>query len=127
MTPGLLPGFHGFQQLERGWARFIEWSADDEAVGGDNQRSLSLAAALVRMARLGGTQATPLTASFLSDCGEVSARVDRLLSPVAPAPLPGVRPAIVAIAVAISAGLAGCMLHPSTLAYTYRILEEVIH
>jgi len=79
------------------------------------------------MARLGGTPATPLTASFLSDCGEVSARVDRLLNPVALAPLPGMRPASIAVAAAMAAGLGGCMLHPSTLAYAYRILEEVIH
>ncbi len=127
LTPGLLPGFHGFQEIERGWARFIEWSADDEAVAGDNQRSLSLAAALVRMARLGGSATAPLTASFLSDCGEVSARVDRLLSPAPAAPLPDVRPAVVAASVALVAGLVVGMLHPSTLSYAHRIIEEVIH
>jgi len=127
LTPGLLPGLHGFQELERGWARFIEWSADDEAVAGDNQRSLSLAAALVRMARLGGSTPAPLTATFVSDCGEVSVRVDRLLSPASTAPLPDVRPAMVAAGVAVGVGVMACMLHPATLAYAHRIIEEVIH
>jgi len=127
LTPGLLPGFHGFQEIERGWARFIEWSADDEAVAGDNQRSLSLAAALVLMARLGGSAAAPLTANFMSDCGGVSARVDRLLGPAPLAPLPGVRPAMVAAAVAVLAAMVVGMLHPSTLSYAHRIIEEVIH
>jgi Zn-dependent protease with chaperone function len=126
LTPGLLPGFQGFQELERVWARFIEWSADDEAVAGDNQRSLSLAAALVRTARLGGSAVSPLTASFMSDCGDVSARVDRLLSPARAVPLPDGRPVMVAAVAALVGGLITCM-HPATLAYAYRIIEEVIH
>jgi Zn-dependent protease with chaperone function len=127
LTPGLLPGFHGFQQIERGWARFVEWAADDAAVAGDNQRSLSLAAALVRMARFGGSAAMPLTAAFMSDRSEVSTRVDRLLAPLPAVPPPAVRPAIVVAGVAMVTALVAGMLHPSTLSYAHRIIEEVIH
>jgi len=129
LAPGLLPGFHGFQDIERGWARFIEWAADDEAVAGDNQRSLSLAAALVHMARLGGggIATVPLTASFMSECGHVSERVGRLLNPAPVAPRAAVRPAMVAAAVATVAGVVVGMLHPTTLSYAHRIIEEVIH
>ena len=128
LTPDLLPGVHGFQEIERGWARFIEWAADDEAVDGDNQRSLSLAAALVRMARLGGSAAVPLSAAFMSNCGEVEARVDRLLGPVPAAAAPGGRrSAMAAGGVALTIALVACLAHPSTLAYAYRIIEEVIH
>ena len=72
LAPGLLPGFHGFDAIERGWARFTEWAADDDAVAGDAHLSLSLAAALVRIARMGGAPApSPLTASFLGDSREI--------------------------------------------------------
>ena len=87
LTPGLLPGLHGFHAIERGWARFTEWAADDEAVAGDAHLSLYLAAALVRIARMGGAPApSPLATSFLGDSRELSARVDRLLSPAPAAP-----------------------------------------
>ena len=72
LAPGLLPGFHGFDVLERNWARFTEWAADDEAVAGDAHLSLYLAAALVRVARMGGAPApSPLSASFLGDSREL--------------------------------------------------------
>ena len=128
LAPGLLPGLHGFDTIERGWARFTEWAADDDAVAGDAHLSLSLAAALVRIARLGGTPPLlPLSASFLGDSREISARVDRLLSP---APAAQVRPrngAAVATGVALAAGCAACMLHPATLAYAHEIIEQLIH
>src|ERR1035437_8102494 len=105
LAPGLLPCFHGFDAAERGWARFTEWDADDDAVAGDAHLSLSLAAALVRIARMGGTPpASPLSASFLGDSREISARVDRLLSPAPAAPIrPGNGAAVTAV-VALAAG-----------------------
>ena len=79
------------------------------------------------MARLGGSAAMPLSAAFMSDCGEVEARVDRLLSPVPVLPAGDGRRATLAGGVALAAALVACMLHPSTMAYAYRIIEEVIH
>ena len=128
LAPGLLPGFHGFDTIERGWARFTEWAADDDAVAGDAHLSLSLAAALVRIARLAGTPpALPLAASFLGDSREISARVDRLLSPAPAAPVRPRNGAAVATGVALAAGCAACMLHPATLAYAHGIIEQLIH
>ncbi|MEO8596171.1 MAG: M56 family metallopeptidase [Candidatus Solibacter sp.] len=127
LTPGLLPGIRGYQEIERGWGRFIEWAADDEAVGGDNQRSLCLAAALVRMARMGGSKAIPMGASFLNECGEVTARVDRLLHPAPPVPASQRGPLVWGASFALAAVSVVSMLHPATLAFCHELIEEVIH
>ena len=127
LAPGLLPGLHGFGAIERGWARFTEWAADDDAVAGDARRSLSLAAALVRVARMGGSSpVSPLHAAFLGDSREISARVDRLLSPVAPAPAHP-RKCLTAAAIALTAVSAATMLHPATLESAHRLIEQLIH
>jgi beta-lactamase regulating signal transducer with metallopeptidase domain len=71
------------QELNRGWARFAEWAADDRATGGDPQSSLWLADALIRVARLGIPAAgPPLTTSLIADRAELAARVTRLLEPM---------------------------------------------
>jgi hypothetical protein len=128
LAPGLLPGFHGFHAIERGWARFTEWAADDDAVAGDAHLSLSLAAALVRIARMGGTlPPSPLSTSFLGDSREISARVDRLLSSAPSVPLRPLPSAAVAGGLALAAACAASMLHPATLQSAHRIIEQLIH
>jgi len=128
LAPGLLPGFHGFDAIERGWARFTEWAADDDAVAGDAHRSLALADALVLVARMGATPPpSPLATSFLGDIREISARVDRLLSPAPPAPLRPAQTAAVAVGVSLAAGCTACLLHPATLQSAHQIFERLIH
>jgi hypothetical protein len=128
LAPGLLPGFHGFHAIERGWARFTEWAADDDAVAGDAHLSLSLAAALVRIARMGGTlPPSPLSTSFLGDSREISARVDRLLNSAPSVPLRPLPSAAVAGGLALAAACAASMLHPATLQSAHRIIEQLIH
>lgn len=74
------PRLTGLKSLERGWAQFTEWAADDDAVGGDAKRSVSLAGALVRVARLGvPAEAPALMTSLVADGEDLEARVDRLL------------------------------------------------
>jgi len=80
LSPDCLPFANGFAALEKGWAKFSEWAADDEAVQGDSQRALSLATALLRVARLGARpQLSILQTSLLPEDQDLSARVDRLL------------------------------------------------
>ena len=79
LAPDLFPFGRLFASLERHWARCCEWAADDEAAAGDPQRSLSLASALVRVARM-GSPPQPQLATPLTECGcGLEARVDRLL------------------------------------------------
>jgi hypothetical protein len=80
MAPRALPWRRGRKILESGWARLAEWAADDWAVDGDPRSSLSLATALVRMARMGaGPRMAPLSMSLLNTDQDLSARVRRLL------------------------------------------------
>ncbi len=127
LSPDLLPGVSAFAALERAWARFSEWAADDEAVEGNPDSSLSLAAALVCVARLGGRHSVPpLTAAFLGNPAELSQRVDRLLSPVAPVAPRRYNPLAIGgyLALTLTAAL---LLQPASLASAHRILEDLIH
>jgi Zn-dependent protease with chaperone function len=128
LAPPLLPGVQSFDAIERSWARFTEWAADDDAVAGDAHLSLSLAAALVRIARMSGTpQPLPLSASFLGDTREISVRVDRLLNPAPAATPPFRNSAVIAVGTALAAPCAAIMLRPATLQSAHRLLERLIN
>jgi Zn-dependent protease with chaperone function len=74
------PVFPGLRRLEREWVKRAEWAADDEATGGNPQRSAALAAALVRVARLQTSAAIPeLVTSLVAADEDLAQRVDRLL------------------------------------------------
>jgi len=124
-APGLLPGVHGFTALERNWSRFTEWAADDDAIQGDTQRSLALAGALVRVARIGSV-ALPLASGLLEGDG-LSERVDRLLNPAAPEPWDA-QPTVITAAAALTvvASCAALALRPASLESAHRLLEQLI-
>jgi len=126
LAPGLLPGWHGFQALERGWFRLTEWAADDDAVAGNPRVSLSLASALVRMARIGGTpEPEPLTVAFLADRDDLSARVDRLLRPATTIPAVRRRSTLVMTAM-LAALFVAASLQPETLESAHRLMEHLL-
>lgn len=81
LAPDILPFIRTFGPLERGWARAAEWAADDGAAAGSSVCSLSLAEALVRIARMGIVpDLAPLSLPLLEHTQDLSDRVDRLLN-----------------------------------------------
>jgi len=82
LAPPPIPFFRGLASLERCCGKFSEWAADDEAVRGDSHRALSLAAALLRVARMGAApQLSFLHTSLCAGDQDLSARVERLPPP----------------------------------------------
>jgi Zn-dependent protease with chaperone function len=129
LAPDALPFLRGSAAVERAWFRFAEWAADDRAVSQDAACSLSLAEALVRVARLGAsTQASPLMSHFAAASVDISVRVERLLSPTleAAARKPGWRIALGGAVAALPAvGL--LMAQPATLRSIHSLLERLMH
>jgi beta-lactamase regulating signal transducer with metallopeptidase domain len=118
-----------FAGLDRCWARLIEWAADDDAAAGDSERSVSLAAALVRMARMGVAEpVSPLASSFLGNNGDLSARVDRLLglAPIRTNPLRRARAVLGVAAAAITALVIAVVIRPGTFLSVHHLLEQLL-
>jgi Zn-dependent protease with chaperone function len=119
LAPDALPFTRIHAMLDRSWARFSEWAADDRAVEGNCRRSLSLASALVRVAR---------TASLVDNDEDLSLRVDRLLhaSPRRENSLDRLRPLLAGAALATIAAATALLLHPATLYSVHRLLEHLV-
>lgn len=81
LAPDMIPFVRSFTALEREWVRFTERAADDRAVACDRDRRVSLASALVRVARLGIAPKPIIATGLLGDPSDLSARVERLLDP----------------------------------------------
>jgi beta-lactamase regulating signal transducer with metallopeptidase domain len=129
-APDIFPFLRPLRALERNWSRFAEWAADDQAAAGNSGRALSLAAALVRIARLGSAPHLPfLSTSLLASDRDLSDRVVRLLQ-VAPITFRCAKPADHRLRNA-SFLLAGCLaalfLAPAALSSVHRLLELLLH
>jgi hypothetical protein len=128
LTPGIAPLLNGFRELERSWISFAEYAADEAAAAGDARRSLALASALIRVARLGTmSPLSPIAISFLEDASDLSARVDRLLAQAPALESPNRLSWREMGAVLILAGcLASMFFKPSTFQFVQSILERLI-
>ena len=129
LSPDVLPFLRAFTGLERSWAKFTEWAADDQATDGDSHRALSLASALVCVAKMGSKpKLSYLFSSLLDDDRELTERVDRLLRPQ---PNPG-KPAEVLVPFLASAGTllaaatAVVLLWPGSLSLVHQVLERLV-
>lgn len=81
-SPDLLGLWSAGRALARRWRAAVEFEADARAVDGSEERAVSLASALVKVARLAPAAAS--VGSRLYDGTLLRARIDRLLSPAAP-------------------------------------------
>ena len=126
LAPDSVPLFRACSSLEQTWARLSEWAADDEATLGDSHRALSLAAALLRVARMGaGPRLSFLHTSLVAGDRDLSARVDRLLR-LEPARLtspPWARFFTRSAALLTLVSIAGLIVWPATLSSVHRLLE----
>jgi hypothetical protein len=133
LTAPCVPFLGATRKLETTWARWSEWAADDRAVDSDPARSLALASALVRMARLGVSRpATALCANFASCEADLGQRVERLLhfgDTAASSQSRSARPPLLpAIALAVCGILfAIALAQPATLHSVHEMLERFIH
>jgi beta-lactamase regulating signal transducer with metallopeptidase domain len=130
LAPTPIPLLKSFSSIERCWAKSSEWAADDEAVGGDSHRALSLAAALLRVARMGAApRLSFLHTSLCADDHDLSARVERLLR-IQPLPAKQ-RSSARSLALGSSFGTAVCasmlLMWPATLPLVHRLLELFLH
>lgn len=129
LAPGVLPFSQGFAALDRSWKRFTEWAADDRAIEGDPRRSISLASALVRVARMGAAaRLSPLVTSLVAGDHDLSARVDRLLGSMPPReePLGRMRVLLGGASFLMAVSLAAVLLRPATLYSVHRLLEHLV-
>lgn len=106
--------------LDREWARFAEFAADDRAAGGDPDRCVSLAEALVKLARAGAPPELPLATSLIADSRDLAARVDRLLAGI-PAQEPARRPWGIVVTLVLCAAM---VANPLSLSTVHDLLER---
>lgn len=133
LTPDAFPFISGFKKIERQWARYTEWAADDHAVAGNSERALSLAAALVSVAKLGVNQQpsyllSSLCSTLVSEDEDLAVRVDRLLREQQYAEKPLAPLVQVARNVALVAGslVVAALVWPGSLGSVHQILEKLI-
>jgi hypothetical protein len=80
-SPDLLGIWPSGRALERRWRAAVEFAADARAVTGSEVRALSLASALLKVARLAPAVGAPSAGSAFYDGTLLLARIDRLLTP----------------------------------------------
>jgi len=130
LSPDVVPFMRVFSALDHSWAKFTEWAADDQAVAGDSRRALSLASALVRVAKMGSRpKLSYLFSSLLRDNHELTERVDRLLRPQ---PNPGkpaevLVPFLTSASALIACAVAVVIVWPGSLSVVHQALERLVH
>ena len=130
LTPDIFPFVRSFADLERSWAKFTEWAADDHAVAGDPHRAMSLASALVAVAKMNSHAKLPsLALALMADDHDLSERVDRLLQsrPKPDRTFPSIAGLGRGAAAVLTGTLLLILLRPASLAAVHQVLERLVH
>ncbi|MGC1483277.1 MAG: M56 family metallopeptidase [Candidatus Acidiferrum sp.] len=130
LAPDTLPFFRPLRALEHNWSKFAEWAADDQAAAGDPSRAVSLAAALVQVARMGSGPRLPFLSTSLLACDrDLSVRVDRLLhaAPGTPVRTWQRQPFLRSAGFLFAACIALLLFAPPTLSFVHELLELLLH
>lgn len=135
LSPEIFPFVHAFSPLEHAWRKISEWAADDSAVLADPLCSLSLAAALIRVARMGASPRMSSLCTALILGGSATAerdladRVNRLLhpAPAQTAPLKLAGALTGSVAITLFGIVTFVAIRPSTLHSVHQMLEYLIH
>jgi beta-lactamase regulating signal transducer with metallopeptidase domain len=134
LAPDVLPFLsRSFAAIDRAWVTFSEWAADDAAVAGNPERSLSLAGALVRVARMAAPpRLSPICTELVSGASaclnqDLSARVDRLLHISHPEIVGPLRSIVWTASLVISVATLVVALRPDTLHSVHKLLEVLTH
>jgi Zn-dependent protease with chaperone function len=128
LAPGVLPFVNGFSGLEHEWERAIELAADDHATAGEVGRSVALAEALIRVARLSNSEAgVSLASSLCARNQDLASRVHRLLGLEA-ATAPWTRATAFPWKFSlVLLGLSLLLLRPDVLYPVHGLLESLLH
>jgi|HubBroStandDraft_6_1064221.scaffolds.fasta_scaffold02364_2 hypothetical protein len=118
----------GLEAMEREWAKSVEWAADDYAAQGEPERAVTLAAALVRVARMGSGAPDGVVLSQFADSENLSVRVERLLQVTPERVTAHSRMSAKVAAVAALGACLGAvlMMIPGTLIAVHALLERLI-
>ena len=123
----LAPRYRGAAWLEREWAHCAELAADDRAAAGDAHRSLALASALVRVARLGPGPRVAQVSTRSADGNDLAERVERLLDDTEPAAEGWAGRAGWWIAAGTAAAAIAFVVQPASLQAVQAMLERLVH
>lgn len=130
LSPDVFPFAGGFAALDRTWSRLSEWAADDCAREGNALRSLSLASALVCVARLGASSSqSPLLTSLVASGQNLGARAARLLCAEArqEAQFGRIDVLIGSATLLMTAFVLAAMRWPSLLSSVHLLVEHLMH
>ncbi len=130
--PDFPPLGPSLETLERSWAKFAERAADDHVAAEGESNAVSLASALVRLARMGSCAehpSVPLAISPLVGGDDLAGRVHRLLAPaVVNASRPPRRiPILLSVATLFAVGCLAASTWPAFLFPAHQILERLLH